>query len=99
MLKKAQQICKKIAVKITDIAVFMVVLPSTSFATSIGSVLEKTNEYLQGSIARSVAVFALIIAGYLCIIKQMFPKMYLMMILLGLGLIFGASELYSILVG
>ena len=37
MLKKAQQICKKIAVKITDIAVFMVVLPSTSFATSIGS--------------------------------------------------------------
>jgi len=95
MLKKVQQVCKKVAVKITDIAVFMVVLPQVSFAADVGSIIDKATGYLQGGLARSIGVGAIVVAGYLCLAKQMFPKMYFMMVLVGLGLIFGAAGLYD----
>lgn len=81
----------------TKAIVALALLPSTSFATDISSVIDNGVEYLQGGVARSIGVIAIVIAGYLCIFKQMFPKVYFAMILVGLGLIYSATEVYSVL--
>jgi type IV secretion system protein VirB2 len=82
--------------KLRDYAVLACVLfPSLSHATDIESIINGTVNYLQGGLARSVGILSIIIAGYLCLARQRFPKEYLGMILIGLGLIFGGSYLYS----
>ncbi|HCX3504791.1 TPA: TrbC/VirB2 family protein [Legionella pneumophila] len=74
-------------------------LPSLSHAQSIESIINKTIAYLQGGLARTVGIFCIIIAGYLCLARQKFPKEYFVMILVGMGIIFGGSSLYSTLIG
>ena len=74
-------------------------LPTLSHAQSIESIIGRTTMYLQGGLARTVGVFCIIIAGYLCLALQKFPKEYFIMILVGMGIIFGGSSLYSTLIG
>ncbi|MFO2608117.1 TrbC/VirB2 family protein [Legionella pneumophila serogroup 1] len=74
-------------------------LPTLSYAQSIESIINRTINYLQGGLARAVGVFCIIIAGYLCLARQKFPKEYFVMILVGMGIIFGGSTLYSTLIG
>ncbi|HAT8638811.1 TPA: hypothetical protein JBA00_09210 [Legionella pneumophila] len=74
-------------------------LPMLSHAQSIESIINRTINYLQGGLARTVGVFCIIIAGYLCLARQKFPKEYFVMILVGMGIIFGGSSLYSTLIG
>ena len=74
-------------------------LPSISHAQSIESIINRTTTYLQGGLARTVGVFCIIIAGYLCLARQKFPKEYFIMILVGMGIIFGGSSLYSTIIG
>ncbi|CZG79521.1 TrbC/VirB2 family protein [Legionella pneumophila serogroup 1] len=74
-------------------------LPSLSHAQSIESIINRTINYLQGGLARTIGVFCIIIAGYLCLARQKFPKEYFVMILVGMGIIFGGSSLYSTLIG
>jgi len=74
-------------------------MPSISQAQSIESIINRTITYLQGGLARTVGVFCIIIAGYLCLALQKFPKEYFLMILVGMGIIFGGSSLYSTLIG
>ncbi len=69
--------------------------PSVSSAQNIESIIN----HLQGGLARTVGVFCIIIAGYLCLARQKFPKEYFVMILVGMGIIFGGSSLYSTLIG
>ncbi|HAU1203933.1 TrbC/VirB2 family protein [Legionella pneumophila serogroup 1] len=73
--------------------------PSVSSAQSIESIINRTINYLQGGLARTVGVFCIILAGYLCLARQKFPKEYFVMILVGMGIIFGGSSLYSTLIG
>ena len=73
--------------------------PSISHAITIESIISRTTSYLQGSIARSIGVLAVVVMGYLCLVRHKFPKEYLMMVLVGLGIIFGGSSLYNSLVG
>lgn len=76
----------------------LVVLPATSHAANVSTVLNKAAEFLTGSVAKSVGVVVLMGAGYMCLIQQKFPKEQLAMILVGLGIIFGAAALYGQLV-
>lgn len=89
---------KRLKTRFFNALLALALLPSSSFAASISSVIDNAVDYLQGTLARSVGVMSIAIAGYLCIGKQMFPKMYFIMILVGLGLIFGAAELYALFV-
>src|SRR3990167_10263907 len=73
--------------------------PSLSHAQSIESILGRTTSYLQGGVARGLGILAIVAVGYLCVVRQKFPKEYFMMILVGLGIIFGGSSLYNSLVG
>ena len=73
--------------------------PSISHAITIESIINRTTSYLQGGIARSTGVLAVVVMGYLCLVRHKFPKEYLMMVLVGLGIIFGGSSLYNSLVG
>lgn len=82
---------------LNEIMLGLLLLPTRTFAADISTVIDNAVSYLQGGLARSVGILAIAIAGYLCIGKQMFPKMYFIMILVGLGLIFGAAELYGLL--
>jgi type IV secretion system protein VirB2 len=96
----------KLIRKITDkynqlsLLVFML-LPLEAFAgtTKIEEILSKATTFLQGGLAKSVGLLAVIGTGYLCIVKQRFPKEQFAMVLLGLGVIFGSSSLYNTLVG
>ena len=74
-------------------------VPSVSQAQSIESIINRTINYLQGGLARSVGIVCIITAGYLCLARQKFPKEYFVMILVGMGVIFGGSSLYSTLIG
>lgn len=99
MLRKLKQSALKITGKLNELVLLLLALPAPCFATDIGSVIDKATGYLQGGLAKSIGIGAIVVAGYLCIAKQMFPKMYFMSLLLGLGLIFGASSLYTTFVG
>lgn len=72
--------------------------PSLSYAQSIESIINHSITYLQGGLARTVGIFCIIISGYLCLARQKFPKEYFIMILVGMGIIFGSSSLYSTLI-
>ena len=86
--------------KIRDYAVLACALfPSMSHAQSIETIINRTVTYLQGGLARSVGVLCIIVAGYLCLARQKFPKEYFVTILVGMGIIFGGSTLYSTLIG
>ncbi len=78
---------------------FLLIAPSITYAQSIESIINHTIMYLQGGLARTIGIFAIVIAGYLCLARQKFPKEYFLMILLGMGIIFGSSSLYTTLIG
>ena len=75
------------------------IFPSISQAQSIESIINRSITYLQGGLARTVGVFCIIISGYLCLARHKFPKESFVMILIGMGIIYGGSALYSTLIG
>lgn len=77
----------------------IVLVPSICFATSIENILNNGVYLLQGPLARACGLLAIVGSGYLCIARQQLPKEQFLMILLGLGIIFGSSSLYSTLIG
>ena len=76
----------------------LITLPLDSHATSVETVLNRAATFLGGPLAKSVGVVVLIGAGYLCLVQQKFPKEQLAMVLVGLGIIFGAASLYGSLI-
>jgi type IV secretion system protein VirB2 len=74
-------------------------LPLTSHATSIESILNKSVNFLSGGVAKSVGVLVLVGAGYMCLVQHKFPKEQLIMMMVGLGIIYGGSSLYGSLIG
>lgn len=77
----------------------LLTLPGASHAASIESILTKSAAYLQGSLAKSLGIIAIVASGYMCVVKQQLPKEQFAMILVGLGIIFGGGSLYTTLVG
>lgn len=82
-----------------QLLLLMFLSPSLSHAQSIEGIISRTITYLQGGLARTAGILCIIIAGYLCLVRQQFPKEYFIMILVGMGIIFGGSSLYSALIG
>ncbi|MGL6030069.1 MAG: TrbC/VirB2 family protein [Legionella sp.] len=95
-MNQSQKIYSKVSLACWSIVCSL--LPVTSHAQSIESIIDRTVAYLQGSLARAIGVLCIIIAGYLCLYRQKFPKEYFSMILVGLGIIFGGSTLYTTLI-
>ena len=83
----------------TKLFVTLILAPSLSFASTIEIILNNGVRFLQGPLAKSVGLIAIISSGYLCIARQKLPKEQFLMILIGLGIIFGGSSLYNTLVG
>lgn len=77
----------------------LIALPGASHATTIETILNKSVRYLQGPVAKGLGLVAIVGTGYLCVVKQRVPKEQFAMVLLGLGIIFGGSSLYTSLVG
>lgn len=77
----------------------LALLPTASFATSVEGIVNNAVNYLQGPLARAVGVGGIVVCGYMCFKLQKLPKEHFILIGVGLGLIFGASSLYSTLVG
>ncbi len=73
--------------------------PGVTHAASIETVLNNGVKLLQGPIAKGVGLMAIIGSGYLCLARNKLPKEQFVMILVGLGIIFGGTSLYSTLVG
>lgn len=73
--------------------------PSVSSAQDLEGVINNTVSYLRGGTARAVGILCIMITGYLCLARQVFPKESFMMVLVGMGLIFGSASLYSTLIG
>jgi type IV secretion system protein VirB2 len=79
--------------------VMLLVVPGAGHAASIETVLNNGVKLLQGPIAKGVGLMAIIGSGYLCLARNKLPKEQFVMILVGLGIIFGGTSLYSALVG
>ena len=73
-------------------------MPSLTHAATIETVLNKAVHLIQGPIAKSIAILVISYIGYECLFTQRFPKSKLITSLLGIGIIFGASTIYSHLV-
>lgn len=86
-----------------SIYVLSLMLPLDAFASgghiTITSILDKLVGILQGDIAKCIGLIAVVGSGYLCIFKQRFPKEQFLLTLVGLGVVFGSSSIYSALVG
>ncbi|KTD47896.1 vir protein [Legionella quinlivanii] len=78
------------------LALCSALLPVPCFAKSIETVINGAVNYLQGDLVRSVAVAIIVTLGYMCFKLQKFPKEYFVYFLVGLGLVFGASEIYGV---
>ncbi|RUR10820.1 TrbC/VirB2 family protein [Legionella sp. km772] len=91
---------KKIKQKITltYLIVACALFPCSSQAQSVEGILNRSAHYLQGGIAKAVGFLCIVIAGFMCF-RGKFPKEYFVMILIGLGIIFGAGSIYSYCVG
>lgn len=76
-----------------------ILLPTATHAATIESILNKGVHFLQGPVAKAAGLLAIVGSGFLCLYKQQLPKDQFVMILVGLGIIFGGSSLYSTLVG
>lgn len=74
-------------------------MPTASHATSIESILNQTAGYLQGPVAKGAGLLAILGTGYLTLFTQKMPKEQFVGILVGLGIIFGGSSLYTRLIG
>jgi len=78
----------------------LLMVPGVGHATaSIDSVLGKGLGILQGPLAKGVGVMAIVGSGYLCLARNKLPKEQFVMILVGLGIIFGGSSLFTTLTG
>ncbi|WP_428413914.1 TrbC/VirB2 family protein [Legionella sp.] len=71
-------------------------LPTMSHAASIEGIVKAVTSYLTGSLAKAVAILAIVSMGYLCIFAQKFPKEYFTWTLIGIGIILGGSQLYQL---
>lgn len=96
-MNKLQKVQNKVSLAYW--AMICLLLPTTTHAKSIESIIDRTVRYLQGGLARSIGILCIIVAGYLCLYRQKFPKEYFSMILVGLGIIFGGSTLYNTFIG
>lgn len=81
------------------IVLWLITTPSLSQAATIESILNKGVHFLQGPMAKAAGLLAIVGSGFLCLYKQQLPKDQFVMILVGLGIIFGGSSLYSSLIG
>ena len=77
----------------------LLMVPGVGHAASIETVLNNGVKLLQGPVAKGVGLMAIIGSGYLCLARNKLPKEQFVMILVGLGIIFGGSSLYTSLVG
>ena len=92
-----KSIKKKLA--LINPVVLLSLLPNASHAADVTSILTHAQTWLQGSVAKGVGMLAVIGCGYMCIFQQRLPKSQFLMVLFGLGIVFGASSLYGTLVG
>ncbi|RAP34641.1 hypothetical protein B1207_15275 [Legionella quinlivanii] len=81
------------------LALCCALLPVPCFAKSMTTVINGAVSYLQGNLVRSVSLAIIVILGYMCFKLQKFPKEYFVYFLVGLGLIFGAEEIYEHIAG
>ncbi|EEZ95955.1 TrbC/VirB2 family protein [Legionella longbeachae] len=95
-----KKLINKLTCKINNrVFLALALAPTSTFAASIESILNNTVRFLQGPVAKAVGLVAIVGTGYLCIAQQKLPKERFVMILVGLGIIFGGSSLYSLLIG
>ena len=97
IVKKLQN--KAAAVKTYGLLSLLMVPGVGHAAASIDSVLNKGLGILQGPLAKGVGVLAIVGSGYLCLARNKLPKEQFVMILVGLGIIFGGSSLFTTLTG
>ena len=97
------RIYKKLKMKLGSmnepLVLLSLLVPTATQAQTIESIINRTTTYLQGGLARSVGVISVVVIGYLCLVRHKFPKEQFIMVLVGMGIIFGGSSLYSSLVG
>ena len=86
---------KKVNLINTALLSILCSVPTMSHAASIESILKAATTYLTGSMAKAAGLLAIVGAGYLTLYTQKLPKEYFIMILVGLGIIFGGSSIYS----
>lgn len=83
----------------THIILSLLSYPCVSSAQDLEGIITNATHFLRGRTASAAGVLGIMITGYLCLVRQTFPKEYFMMVLVGMGLIFGSASLYNTLVG
>lgn len=93
MLKRMKK--KTISLYHSAVLLFLVAVPVSAEAATLEKIIINVTNWLQGPVAKSAGILAIICSGYLTMVSQRLPKEVFMLMLVGLGLIFGASSLYT----
>ena len=79
-------------VEVAALALVMAVVAAEPAAASLDGTLQAIIGILKGSVARSCAIIAVMVAGYKMLFGSMDPKTF-GTVFLGIAIIFGAAEL------
>ena len=83
----------------TQLVFGLLTYPCVSSAQDLEGIINNAVVFLRGGTASAAGVLCIAITGYLCLVRQTFPKEYFMMVLVGMGLIFGSASIYNTLIG
>lgn len=77
---------------------FSFLMPNNVYALTVNRAVDNLTHYLTGDMAKAVGVLAIVISGYMCFSGRGLPKKDFGLIVLGLGIILGGSQIYTTLV-
>ena len=84
------------------LASFLLFMPMIARADDTSSVLDVLNnflDYLTGDVGKALAALAIVTIGFLCFVMGRIHKSYVISVVVGVGVIFGAHTLLGTLTG
>ncbi len=81
------------------LGMYLSVIPMFAWADTVTDVLNNLFGYLTGDVGKAVAAIAIVGVGFGCFGLGRIPKSYVIAVVIGVGVIFGAKALLSMLTG
>ena len=79
--------------------VFLIFFPTLVLAADVTTVLSNLLDYLTGTWGKIVSALAIVGIGYACFFLGKVHKSYVVTVVVGIGLVFGAQEILNHITG
>lgn len=93
--KEMKALKRKLTSFYTVIIAYLMIIPQQAMAFTLTKGISNLTSYLAGDLAKVVGGLAICVCGYLTFETGQMPKKTLFIVVVALGLILGASDLYT----